>query len=316
MFDTVVLLVSLAEIGLVGLGFSPGYVRVFRLARVARSLRVIRLARFTSLVSRLRLLTLAIVHCKTMLMWAVLLLGMVMFFFSIIFLSAVAGYIDEADKTDEHIDSMRVFFGSLSMTMLTLFMAVAGGIDWWDVVRLLLEINIIYVLLFVAFVIFTVLAAMNVISAIFVNDAMETASQDTDLRLKGEVDQTRQMVDSLNQLFYGMSTDGENITAAEFVPQMEGEDMKLFCSSLGLHFTDGESLFKLLDADDSGELNIEEFVIGFLRLRGGSILIDMEVLIQETKSMIRAASSDSKKMLDELKSHVRAVMEKLEINAP
>ena len=39
------------------------------------------------------------------------------------------------------MEEMNTFFGSLSMTMLTLFMSVAGGVDWWEVMRLTLEIT-------------------------------------------------------------------------------------------------------------------------------------------------------------------------------
>merc|ERR1712136_494944 len=154
--------------------------------------------------------------------------------------------------------------------------------DWWDVVDTLLSISVLYVVLFLVFVIVTVLAIMNVISAIFVNDAMETASMDMGIR-------------------------GEWVAPTEFANQMEREDMKLFCASIGLYFTNYNSLFKLLDVDDNGVLSIDEFVIGFLRLRGGSVMIDMEVTLQETKSLIRAAITESRSTLEELSEHVQTL---------
>merc|ERR1712135_197938 len=103
---------------------------------------------------------------------------------------------------------------------------------------------------------------------------------------------TRLMVATLTSIFNDMSFRGEWVTPQEFSNQMEREDMKLFCSSIGLYFTNYDCLFKLLDIDGNGLLSIDEFVIGFLRLRGGSILIEMEVSLKETKSMVKTLSQN------------------------
>lgn len=292
-FDTVVVLTSVAELFILELAFSPSFVRIFRMARLVRSLRVLRLMRFTSWVAQLRFLTLAVVHCRTMLMWAVFFLILVVFFFAVIFLDAVASYIEDASDTDVYVEEMGTFFGSLPMSMLTLIMAVLGGLDWWDVVRLLLEISVGYLLIFLLYVIITFLAIMNVISAIFVNDAMETASMDMDLRMKNELDKTRITIETLTSVFQDMCEhDGYSVAPSEFASHMERQEMKLFCASFGLYFTDLYSLFKSLDIDGNGLLSIDEFVIGFLRLRGGSILIEMEVSLKETKSMVKTLSQN------------------------
>merc|ERR1712136_83209 len=148
--------------------------------------------RFTSLFRKLRTILLAILNSNAMLLWAFLVLLMVVYLFAMIFLNVVALYLYEIeDNTNPVVDELRTYFSSLPMTMLTLFMSVSGGIDWWVAVKPLLGIGVSYAIIYVLFVVITQLAVLNVFSAIFVNDAMETTRMDSDLRMQMEVDETR-----------------------------------------------------------------------------------------------------------------------------
>uniref|UniRef100_A0A7S1FCZ5 EF-hand domain-containing protein n=1 Tax=Noctiluca scintillans TaxID=2966 RepID=A0A7S1FCZ5_NOCSC len=295
LFDAVVLAVSLFETTLAFMGISPGYFRLLRLARGARSLRMLRLMRFTALVRKLRMITLAVVHCKTMLLWAVLVLLLEIFLFSVVFANAATSYIVWASPGDSVVDEMKTFFGSIMMTMLTLFMSVTGGLDWWEPVRLLLEVHVGYGVVFLIYVVITVLAVLNIISAIFVNEAMEAARMDVDLRMQAEHDQTQAMLQSLTSIFKELSPDGEYISQEDFVEQVQREDMRVFCSFVGLQQSDMETLFQLLDVDGSGHVSIHEFVVGCLRLKGSAMLIEMDVMMHEIQSMMRAAISDNRR---------------------
>ena len=115
-------------------------------------------------------------------MWSVVVLILEMFLFSIIFLNGIVQFIADAPPDSTDVERMKEFFGSLPMTILTLFMSVSGGVDYWDVLKLLLTISSGYAILFMLFIIITVLAVLNVINAIFVNDAMETTRMDKERR--------------------------------------------------------------------------------------------------------------------------------------
>merc|ERR1712136_546209 len=183
------------------IGNSPSYAAALRLLRVVRSLRLLRLLQFLPMLEDLQLMVLAFYSSSLALLAAMLLLLGVILMFAIIFDNAVASYIEDSPADYGQIDSLKTFFGSLSITLLTLFMAMSGGIDWWDVVKLLLEINVAYCLIFVVFVCLTVIAALNIITGVFVNEGLAMARMDHDLRYQMDLRESRAMASRLHNLF-------------------------------------------------------------------------------------------------------------------
>merc|ERR1711972_113952 len=52
---------------------------------------------------------------------------------------------------------------------------------------------------------------------------------------------------------------------------------------LELETSEAEGLFHLLDVDESGEVGIEEFIMGCMRLKGTAKSIDLATLLYENK---------------------------------
>ena len=260
-------------------------------------------------------MTLAIQNCSMMLMWAVLVLFIVISLFSVVFLNAASQHISDSGAEDSVVEELRVFFGSLFMTMVTMFMSVAGGLDWWDVLRLLLEISVGYAVLYMLFVVITVLAVLNVINAIFVNDAMESTRMDHDLRMQGELEDTKLMVGRLTAIFgkFEEKCGTDSILGKDFVEHVERQEVKMQFALLGLHYSDGLNFFKLLDVDGNSRLSIEEFVMGCLRLKGGGLLIDSYVLIQETKELVMSTSRANKKAIAAIANTVKDMLDEVEL---
>lgn len=287
LFDTVVVGLSFVEMSLLAVGFSSSYIRVLRLARVVRSLRMIRIVRFLSLFNKLHAISLAFARCRTMLICAVLCLCLVVFVFSIIFNSAVAAYISDTHYDDGRVDDMETFFGSLSMTMLTLFMTVSGGVDWWDICELLMEVGGGFVLIFLCFITITVLAVLNVINAIFVNDAVDATQHDLDLRSEADLAEHRAMISRFTRIFHEMEKDRRDLVSVDaFVRHMETQQVKAQLSLIGVHFCDCVTLFRFLDVDDTHFLTIDQFVMGCLRLNSKITTIEMSVELKTMKSIV------------------------------
>ena len=177
-FDTLLVVASLVDTFSSTSGVTLSYVRVLRVMRLTKTLRVIRLLRFASFVRHLRLMLIAIMECAVPLLWAVVLLFFLMFVFSVIFMQGVTNFIREAGPNDVIVERLLVYFNGLTMTLLTLFMSISGGVSWGEVVQLLLEISDLFGVLFVLYVATMVLALLNIVTGIFVNEAVAMAQMD------------------------------------------------------------------------------------------------------------------------------------------
>merc|ERR1712176_917636 len=104
-----------------------------------------------------------------------------MYIFAVATLTGVASYIGTAPAGDPVSYDLIVFFKSLPMALLSFFMAVTDGVSWWQIEKLLLNISVGDGLIFVLFITIMVLIVMNIITSIFVNDALERAKMDKEL---------------------------------------------------------------------------------------------------------------------------------------
>merc|ERR1712226_461394 len=79
-------------------------------------------------------------------------------------------------------------------------------------------------------------------------------------------------------------------------------EVTALCNALELDVSDATRFFKLLDVDNSGELEIDEFVMGCMNLRGGKT-VSMETLLNENKRMMKKWAS----ITDVINLHITAV---------
>merc|ERR1719277_967455 len=81
-----------------------------------------------------------------------------------------------------------------------------------------------------------------------------------------------------------MDTDGSNnITVEEFKIAMKDKRVLAYFNALKLDFTDVMTLFVLLDRDQNGEINLDEFLRGCMRLKGEAKSLDVAKLQYEAE---------------------------------
>ena len=300
---------SLLELGLL-VSFNLSFIRLLRILRIARSLRMIHLLKFSGL-RNLRLMLLAILGSAIPLLWAGLVLVFLMFFFGVIFLNGFADYTAEASMGDQNVVQLKLFFPDLPMTLLTLFMSITGGINWWEVQQLFLDMSLAYALVFVLFVLVTLLAAMNVITGIFVTDAVQMARLDSEMQVQQEMDENRHHLQNLRDLFQQMDAhDHGTITLEDFTTQMERQEVRMNFAMLGLDVSDAVAFFKLLDVDGSVELEIDEFVMGCMRFRGNRSNVNLECSVLEAKQLMVKSLTRQKRIQQKL-SFIESVLENI-----
>jgi len=156
-------------------------------------------------------------------------------------------------------------------------------------------------LIFLLFVLMTVLALMNIITGIFVNEAIETAKQDQELMVAATMEHSRDYLLKLKTLFGEMdANENGKIAKDDFERHMKRNSVKMLFSMLGIDVSDPVSFFRLLDVDGSHELEIDEFVMGCMRFKGASSMVNIECSILETKQLVAKLVSRTKRAEENL----------------
>jgi len=300
LFDFVLVLSSLLDLAMSSISTNVKHMRTLRVFRIFRSFRIFNLLRgAASLFHKLRLMLLAILISAVPFFWAVVILLMFVFIFSVMFVHGIADYISEAPALDPNIDVLRTFFGSMPMALLTLIMSVLGGVSWWEVIQPLLFVSSIYGLLFVTFVLVTVLAAMNIITGVFVNDSLEAASMDKDIMIQMDMEDNRNLLLKLRSIFHTIDEDGWGTVSAEQLEKhIKSDEVKLILTQLGLDVVDVTKFFNVLDSDGSSTLEIEEFVMGCMRFKSKGKTVDIEAAVNETRQIMRKTYDQQQAVVD------------------
>merc|ERR1712136_261852 len=208
-FDAVLVLTSVVDQWLTtdsGQLHNVSYLRCFRMFWVFRALRLAKTVQ-SRFVRDFRMMMLAIVSSVIPLFWAVTTLAALHYLASIIVMMFVADYIANAAAGDATVGELTVWFESLPMSVLTLFMAVTGGVSWWEIMDPILVVGPLAGVILVSFIVVTVLAVLNIITGIFVNDAIEKARSDESLLLAREMEQNVEYRQQLKDLFRKLDVD-------------------------------------------------------------------------------------------------------------
>lgn len=277
------------------------WIRNFRMLRVFRVLRMMRVFKFAMGFRHLRLITLAVMQSTVPLFWAFTFLVFLLYLFSIIFLQGVTQYIETAVAGDIVVTDLQKYFGSMSMALLTLFMSISGGVSWWDVASPLKEVSAFYLLMFVLFILVMIFAISNIITGIFVNDAVDMANWDKAIVQQLEKERTGEALKELKQLFNLADEDmDDSLSCRDLEKFLKRDEVKAVLVTLGLHISDSRSFFHLLDVDESGNVQIDEFVVGCLRLRGKAERLDFERMMFEHRRLLNKLQADVSRLVTSL----------------
>jgi len=111
--------------------------------------------------------------------------------------------------------------------------------------------------------------------------------------------ETRRQLTAFTEIFNEMDVQNSGeISLNEFLIQMERDDVRLLLAYSDVNVADAVSFFKLLDSEKHNKLNMEEFVMGCLRMNGTANLIDMEVAVQETHVLTKKVLAAQRRVED------------------
>jgi hypothetical protein len=175
-------------------------------------------------------------------------------------------------------------------SILTLYSTISGGLDWRNAADPLSNsIGPSMTVMFCIFIAFTTFSLLNIVTGVFVEAALQNTKEEADLN----------MVDRLWEVFNieKLPANGR-ISYFDFVNHLENVQMKSYFKSVDLDISEAKNLFRLLDIDDSGSIQAEDFVVGCLRLRGSAKAIDLATLMLETRRYHRKTQTQIAKLHD------------------
>jgi len=280
-------------------GFSLTYTRLIRGFRMVRVLRVIRVMRF---FRELRLMVCSTMQCFVSLSWAMVLMLIIIFLFTVCFMHAAAIHLNDRPEPDMNVrKGLQDSYGSLPGGMFSLLLAVSGGDDWINLVTPLEAISPMYKVLFSVYVFFVLIGVVNVVTSAFVQRACEFSRLDRDLVIQSEMVSHEAFLAEMKGIFEEVDVDNSGkITWEKFRRFMENDQVQAYFATQQLDTSDARELFTLLDSDGNNYIDLEEFIMGCQKLRGQAKSSDVATLLRENKRSSRKFMRAVRKMEDRL----------------
>lgn len=292
-FDVIIVALSALETGISFIAssptgtsqVSPSHLRFMRPIRLARALRGVRVMRLFRYVGALRTLLLSIMSSIASLFWTIVLLVLLFYSFGVLLTQLVSDYcrdqaIAETGDLNASPECRNLaysrFWMSVPEAMLTLFMAISGGIDWDDALIPLQEVSPVAVAAMLLYIVITVFTVVNVVTGVFCNTAIESAAADKDIAVMKQMRKHAAQVQVLKNVFREIDEkSNKSISMEDLEDAMSAHKLSSFFESMGIDTEDVMTLFQIIDSDGSGSIDVDEFVTGCMRLHGPAKSLDV-----------------------------------------
>lgn len=289
-FDIILVSTAWSDVAIDNLGTTVGgnysFMRVLRVLRVMRGFRIIRVMH---MFQELRVVLLSLMGSIVPLFWALFCVFVVIFLFNIIFMQGLAQYVSEqpggADVIQKHVIP---HFGTFGATFKTLLMAISGGQDWYIFYDTMSGVSTVFAALFITYICLMTFGTLNVITAIMVETATTKARRDFEVCKAEEQYRTEASSRQLVRLFTELQPDmSGTITRRQWERICTSPNVISYFHMLGIDIKKAQEVWRLLDLDNSNELDLEEFVSGCLHIQGGASVVDVEALMRATRTLMR-----------------------------
>lgn len=277
-----------------------GNLTVIKLVRILRVARVARLIRIMKIFRELRMMIASLIGCLKPLVWVTLVLVLILYVFGICFTGAVTSHMTARDMwMDPAYRDLVDNFGSLDRAVYSLYSAITGGDDWDRYYSSLREMAGIYQIMFLFYITFAHFAVTNVVTGVFVDAALQHHQADKEIQIAEELRNQQSSLNSIRDVFLELDVSGDGlITLQEFESRLNDEAVVAYFRTMKLDVSDAKTLFRLLDADDSDEVDVDEFVTGCYRLAGEATNLHSQVLLSEIKHIKQFTAAMQKSIED------------------
>lgn len=320
-FDTVLVVAMLFEVIIDTIGGSViGSVSMLRILRLCRLMRLLRVVKVLRGLRELRIMLSSILSSVKPLCWVCLIFVAVLYIFGVALTAGVAEHLNDTEAWDKEGSVFLIHhFGTLEGTVLSLFEAMTGGISWGELFDATQDLSPAYPMIFLSFITFTLLGLLNIITGVFVETALGNSKADQESMILDEIEAKKELLHKLKILFYDI--DIENcgaISLNQLSAALNDERMQAYLHAIGLSIDDAHCLFVLLDRDQQGKVETDEFLNGCLKLLGqasgmelAKVQLEGKWVVQNLNRLIGLVKGLQEKSL-ELSTSLQKVQRKLD----
>jgi hypothetical protein len=256
-----------------------------RLLRLMRLFRLLRVLRAVEALDVLYVMATAIKGMGRILAWAVVLLAMLLatcaLFLSQLlhatyFKNAVAASMSQPDL--ETHQEMFKYFGTFTRCLLSMFELTLA--NWPPVTRLLVEhVSEWFTLMCLLHKLTIGFAVIGVINGVILQETFKVAATDDVIMVRQKRRMAQVTRQKMTKLFTVLDTTGDgDLEFDEFELIAQDPEVKTWLASMDIETDDLATLFKLLDSDGSGSINVEEMLERIPRVKGAARSIDVLAL--------------------------------------
>lgn len=204
-------------------------------------------------------------------------------------MSCVVGHLHNQSSAlaSDVMDGLDEKWGTMYKSMCILFEGITGGNDWSELAKELKAIGEGYYLCYALYIVFVSLGVLNIVTGFFVDGTMQASVNQKDEILRVAQERKAVMMEMMRELFVQLDTDHSGkLSLDEFESHLDDEDLQEYFCMLEMGKEEAKNLFHLLDVHNEGEIDINQFVDGVLKVMGSPRNIDICGCFFQTKRVI------------------------------
>jgi len=287
------------------------FIRIVRVVKIAKAFRIVRLLR---VFRELRLMLSLVLGCARSMSWGVTLILLVSFLFGICFTQAAVFYLTSPYPKEENTyDAMLLYWGTVGMSMNSLFMASTSGESWNIMAKPLLEVGVMFYIAFLLYLLFFLIVILNTLTGIFLDATCQNALADQQHIIMEELRKKSMYVKHFKEVWAQLDDDHSgDVSLEELALHMKDPRLAAFLSNLEIDICDVVQFFDALSHEGHTAVDAETFVDGCLKLKGTARSVDLYGLIQSNRKAMIMQDNLTRRCLQEVQQLRRRYEERQE----